>query len=526
MLKKKQVAVKAAKSKKAKDLDGIDPKVYARRWWILGSISLTLLGVMLANSSLNMALPMMAQDLGLSQLDLTWVVNVYTLVFASLLFIAGAVGDRYGRKLALQIGLIIFTLGSVYAGLLAQTGTELIIARIVMGIGGAFVMPTTLSIINNTFPKGERARAVAIWGAVAGVGMMFGSVISGILLEHFTWHSLFYFSAIIAAIGFIANQYLTHESKDEEQTPVDWLGGVFSSVGIFGIVYGITEAPSIGFNDPLVLAGLIGGSVAIAAFIIWELFTKAPMLDMKLFKNRSFAISSLTLTLVFLAMSGVFFSMSQVMQLILDYTPLESSLLMIPLMLPMMFISPLVPNVVKRFGARLTISVGLVLTAIAFVIMTTWTKDMTYWHLFSTMVIMMLGITFAMTPGTNILMASVPRNRSGMGSAMNDTTRELGGALGVAVLGAILSATYANKISDAASHFPSEVQEGLESSLAVALQVAHTLGPAAVDIANKAMDAFMAGMSDASVIASIIIFVSALIAFFGLPKHQANDDTV
>lgn len=507
-----------------KDLEGIDPVTYHRRWWILGTLCLTLLGVMLANSSLNMALPMMSTDLKLGQLELTWVVNVYTLVFASLLFIAGAVGDRYGRKLAMQIGLAIFTAGSLYAGFLAQTGTELIIARIVMGLGGAFVMPTTLSIINNTFPTKERARAVAIWGAVAGVGMMFGSIISGILLEHFSWHSLFYFSAIIAIIGLIANQYLAHESRDEEESPIDWLGGLFSALGIFGVVYGITEAPSAGLSDPLVAISLIGGILSIAAFIFWELRAKSPMLDMKLFKNKAFSISSLTLTLVFLAMSGVFFSMSQLMQLVMGYSALESSLLTVPLMLPMMFISPLVPGVVKKLGARTTITVGLVLTAIAFVVMTTWTKDLTYWHLFGTMVVMMLGITFAMTPGTNILMASVPRNRSGMGSAMNDTTRELGGALGVAVLGAILSAAYENKIAETASHFSGAIREGLESSLAVALSVAEKLGPAAKDTANAAMDAFMGGVSQASAIAAVIIFASAVIAYVGLPKHTTKDD--
>lgn len=510
-----------------KDLEGIDALTYSRRWWILGTLCLTLLGVMLANSSLNMALPMMSMDLGMGQLEMTWVVNVYTLVFASLLFIAGAVGDRYGRKLAMQIGLAIFTAGSLYAGFLAQNGTEVIISRIVMGIGGAFVMPTTLSIINNTFPKKERARAVAIWGAVAGVGMMFGSIISGILLEHFSWHSLFYFSAIIAAIGLVANQYLAHESKDEDKTPVDWLGGLFSSVAIFGIVYGITEAPSAGILDPLVALSLGGGIASLVAFIVWELRTPTPMLDMKLFKNRPFAVSSLTLTLVFLAMSGVFFSMSQLMQLVLGYSALESSLLTVPLMLPMMFIGPFIPNVVNKFGARMTITVGLTMTAVAFVIMSTWTKDMTYWHLFGTMLIMMLGISAAMTPGTNILMASVPRNRSGMGSAMNDTTRELGGALGVAVLGAILSATYENEIRDVASAFVGPIKEGLESSLAVALSVAEKLGPAAQSVSDAAMDAFMSGVSHAAIIASVIIFASALVAFFGLPKnHQPDDDTL
>ena len=524
---KKSRAQEAVATLATKDLEGIDPKTYARRWWILGTLCLTLLGVMLANSSLNMALPMMAKDLTLSQLDLTWVVNVYTLVFASLLFVAGAVGDRYGRKLAMQIGLAVFTLGSLYAGFLAQTGAELIVSRVVMGIGAAFVMPTTLSIINNTFPKRERARAVAVWGAVAGVGMMFGSVVSGVLLEHFTWHSLFYFSASIAIIGLVANQYLAHESKDEKQTPVDWLGGVLSSLAIFGIVYGVTEAPSVGVTEPAVAASLVGGLVMLTLFVLWERRTTTPMLDMNLFKNRAFAISSLTLTLVFLAMSGVFFSMSQLMQLVMGYTPLESSLRTIPLMLPMMFLSPLVPTIVKKIGARTSIGIGLLLTSTAFVIMSTWTVDLTYAFLAMTMLIMMLGITLAMTPGTNILMASVPRNRSGMGSAMNDTTRELGGALGVAVLGAVLSASYEKEIAATAAKFPGAVGEALQSSLAVAMQVADKLGPMTQQVIDAAQTAFMTGVSHSALIAAVIIFVAALIAFFGLPKHTAKDsDTI
>ena len=508
------------------DLDGIDPTVYARRWWTLGALCLTLLGVMLANSSLNMALPMMAADLSLTQLQLTWIVNIYTLVFASILLAAGAIGDRYGRKLAMQIGLIVFTAGSVYAGFLAQTGTELIIARAIMGIGGAFVMPTTLSIINNTFPRGERARAVAIWGAVAGVGMMVGSVISGILLEHFTWHSLFLFSAIIAAIGFAVNQYLAHESKDEDESPVDWIGGALSAIGLFGLVYGVTEAPAVGVTEPLVLTALIAGVVGLTLFVLWELRAKFPMLDMRLFKDRGFSVSSLTLTLTFLAMSGVFFALSQLIQLIMGYTALESSLAMIPLMLPMMIVSPMIPNVVKKLGARNTVAIGLTLTAIAFVVMSTWTAEMTYWHLFFTMAIMMLGISAAMTPGTNILMASVPRNRSGMGSAMNDTTRELGSALGVAVLGAILTSVYSSKIAETANQFTGAVKEGIESSLAVALNVSQNLGPAAATVADAAKAAFMSGLSSAAIVAAVILFASALIAFFGLPKHKKESDTI
>lgn len=522
----KRAKNKVKSAVKKHDLDGIDPKVYARRWWILGAMCLTLLGAMLANSSLNMALPVMAADLSLDQLQLTWIVNVYTLVFASLLLLSGAVGDRYGRKLAMQIGLAIFLGGSVYAGFFAQTGTELIIARAIMGIGGAFVMPTTLSIINNTFPKGERARAVAIWGAVAGVGMMVGSVISGVLLEHFTWHAPFLFSAAIALVGLIINHILVQESKDEEGSPVDWVGGVFSTIGFFGLVYGVTEAPAMGLHEPSVIAALIIGPISLLLFVLWELRAKFPMLDMRLFKNRGFSVSSLTLTLAFLAMSGVFFALSQLIQLIMGYSAFESSLAMIPLMLPMMIVSPFIPNLVKKIGARNTVTIGLALTAAAFVVMSTWTASMTYWHLFFTMAIMMLGISAAMTPGTNILMASVPRNRSGMGSAMNDTTRELGSALGVAVLGAILTSVYTSNISETANAFTGAAKEGIESSLAVALAVSENLGPAATMVADAAKTAFMDGLSSASVVASVILFIASIIAYFGLPKHKKQSDTI
>lgn len=521
-LKKKKVAA----AQQPVDLDGIDPTVYKRRWWILAAMCLALLGVMLANSSLNIALPKMSVDLGLTQLDFTWIVNVYTLVFASLLFIAGAFGDRYGRKLAMQIGMAIFVAGSLYAAMVAQTATELIISRIVMGFGGALVMPTTLSIINNAFPKGERARAVAIWSAVAGVGMMVGSIISGFLLEHFNWHALFYFSAIIAGVGLIVNHFLTSESRDEEESPVDWLGGVLSAVGIFGLVYGITEAPSAGVLEPLVLTSLIAGVVGIASFIFWELRAKSPMLDMKLFKNRAFWVSSLTLTLTFLAMSGVFFSMGLLIQLILGMSPLESSFAMLPVMLPMMLIGPMIPFVVKKLGARTTISGGLIITSVAFVAMSTWTAEMTYWHLLFVMWVMMIGISAAMTPGTNILMSAVPRNRSGMGSAMNDTTRELGGALGVAVLGAILSAAYASNIKDVASKLPAAAQEAVEGSLASAVAVADKMGDAAGPLLHAAKEAWMSGLGTASLVAAAIIFVSGVIAFIALPKHTKDSDTL
>ena len=517
-------AIKKIGSAGKDDLDGITEEVFKRRWWALIAVCIAELSVMLANSSLNLALPSLSLDLGLAQSDLTWIVNIYTLIFASFLFIAGALGDRYGRKGALQIGLIVFTLGSLYATFFASTATELIVARAVMGIGSALVLPTTLSIINASFPRKQRAQAVAIWSAVAGMGMMIGSIISGVILEFSTWHSLFLFSSIVATISIILNQLVILPSRDEERQPVDWLGGALTVIGLFGIVYGITEAPVLGIGNALVLTGLIVGAVALVVFVWWEKQVKFPMLDMKLFSNRAFSVSSITLTLTFLAMMGVFFSMSQIQQLILGFTPLQASLAMIPVMLPMMIVSPMIPKVVERFGSRLTISAGLFITSIAFVLMWLfWTADMTYWHLLAVGLVLISGIAAAMTPGTNILMASVPRNRSGMGSAMNDTTRELGAALGVAILGSILASVYKSEIAETAAKFTGEIKTGLESSLAVALRVGESLGPAGESVVEASRHAWMAGIETSSIVAAFILFASAVVAFVFLPSKDQEE---
>ncbi len=507
----------------AKDLDGVKPEIYKKRWWILVSLCIALLAVMLANSSLNMALPAMSKDLGLSQLDLTWVVNIYTLIFASLLFIAGAIGDRYGRKKVMQGGLVVFFLGSLFAAFIAADGSALINARIAMGIGAAFVMPTTLSIINTSFPRKERAKAIAIWGAVSGVGMMLGSIVSGILLEHFTWHSLFIFSAIVAILGFTANQINTPESYDEAKTPVDWIGGVLSAIGLFTIVYGITEAPSTGWLSLPVLLNIGIGLFAMFLFVVVEKRKKFPLLDVALFKHRSFSISTLILVLTFLAMSGVMFAMSQLMQLVIGFTPLQASLATIPIMLPMAFFGPVVPLIVRKFGARPTITTGLVLVTIAFLFMAGWDKDISYIQLLLVGGLMMLGISTSMTPTTNILMASVPRNRSGMGSAMNDATRQLGSALGVAILGATLSAVYTNEISKTVTGLNDKMQQGVESSLAVALEISKNIGPIAQTVSDAAKTAWMTGMNEASLLGAVILAIAAGIAFFGLPRRVKGD---
>jgi MFS family permease len=271
---------------------------YNLRWFTLAALCGSLLAVMLANSSLNLALPTMAVDLQLSSLDMTWIVEIYSLVFAGLLFVSGAVGDRYGRTRIMQTGLLLFVLSALFAGFFAASATELIVARALMGVGAAMVMPTTLSIINIVFPAGERSKAIAIWSGVAGAGIMFGSVMSGFLLEHFGWQSPFVFSAVIGVAGLIANRFLTKESRDEHKTPIDWLGGVLSTAGLMGIVYAIMELPTHGLEAG-VLIGLIGGIISLGAFIVWQLKTTHPMLDIRLFKRPAFGVSALAVTLAF-----------------------------------------------------------------------------------------------------------------------------------------------------------------------------------------------------------------------------------
>lgn len=483
----------------------------------------SLLLVSIGNSSLNLALPTIARELQLTSLQLTWMVDVYVLIFASLLFTSSAVADRYGRKLIMQIGLAVFVTATLFAGLVADSGIELIAARAVMGIGASMVMPTTLSIIENVFPKKERPRAIAIWSGVAGGGIALGSIVTGFLIEHYSWHAVFLFSATIGIVGFTLNQIITPNSRDERQTPIDWLSGILSIVGLSGVVYGIIEAPTHGITDTAVLASFFVGLLGLVAFVWRQLRLEHPMLDMKLFKVPEFAVSALSVTLAFFALMGIFFSMSQLFQLVMGYGPMESSFRLLPMMLLMMFTAPFVPNIVKKFGTRITVTTGLTLVSMSFVLMSQWPTIPSYAQVIACMLVMMTGMSLTMTPATNMLMSAIPRNRAGMGSAMNDTTRELGGALGIAVLGAVLGSVYASKITTTIASLPAQLQEIASNSLAGALSVAEGIGGVAGEqLATAAKVAWMSGMSNAMLIAAAIVAIAAIVSGIWLPRRHKD----
>ena len=499
---------------------GIPAAIFARRWFILSTLCGSLLSVMIANGGLNLALPAIATDLKLGSLGLTWVVEIYSLLFAALLFTFAAISDRYGRKTVMQAGLLLFVLSCLYAGLLASSGAELIVARAVMGIGGAMVMPTTLSVINVVFPPQERPRAVAIWTGIAGVGMMLGFVIGGVLLDHLGWESTFFLSAGVAGVTLVVNQFLVKESRDEVHRPVDWLGGLLSSAGLLGLVYGIMEAPSRGLDDRWVLLGLITGVACLTAFVFWQHRTTHPMLDMRLFKHKAFRVSALVVTLAFFALAGVFFGVSQLFMLVMGFGAFKTSLAIIPMMMPMLVLSPFVPFLAARIGSRWTVAIGLLMVAGGFVIMSRWPTVPSLGQVYQGMLVLAAGLAFAMTPATSLMMSAVPRSRSGMGSAMNDTTRELGAALGIAVLGAILSSGYANKIASVLGFLPEQARPLVEKSLAGALAVAGQAGAEGAPLALIAKTAWMDSLKSSMIIAAIICAVSAAIAAIWMPHRE------
>ncbi|MGH9005534.1 MAG: DHA2 family efflux MFS transporter permease subunit, partial [Acidimicrobiia bacterium] len=359
-----------------------------------------------------------------------------------LLLTAGALGDRFGRKGALTAGLVIFGTASGVSAF-ATSADQLIALRAVMGFGAALIMPATLSILTNVFPPAERARAIAIWAGLAGAGAAFGPIASGFLLEHFWWGSVFLVNLPVVAAALIAGRRLVPQSKDAAQPPLDPVGAVLSMVGLGALLYGIIEGPNHGWTDPLTLAWGVGGIAILVVFGLWERRTRHPMLDLGFFRSPIFSSAAGAITLIFFAMFGTFFLFTQYLQLVLGYGTLEAGVRMLPMAFTMMVAAPSSARLVERFGARRVVTIGLSLVAVALLLLSTVAVDTPYWRLVLNLMVMAAGMGLSMAPSTTGIMASLPLGKAGVGSAVNDTTRELGGALGVAVLGSLLASQYA-----------------------------------------------------------------------------------
>ncbi len=496
--------------------------IHRRRWATLAVLCLSLLVIGIDNTVLNVDLPTLVEELGASASQQQWIVDAYVLVFASLLLTAGMLADRLGRRGTLQVGLGVFGLGSITAAF-ANSAGMLISARAVMGVGGAAIMPPTLSILTNVFTDArERARAIGLWAAVAGLGIAIGPVTGGWLLEHFWWGSVFLVNLPVVAVALLAGRLLVPTSRDPSPRRLDPAGTVLSFVGLAGLLYGIIEAPSQGWTHGPVVAAFAIGTVVLATFVVWELHTDHPMLDMRLFENPRFTGASVAIMLVFFALFGTLFLLTQYLQFVLGYDPLRAGLAVAPVALALLVTAPLTPFLTARVGTKVMVTTGLVIVSAGLAILSTAGVSSGYGLVLATILILGVGMGLATAPATDSVMGSIPLARAGVGSAVNDTTRLVGGSLGVAILGTILSASYHASIagSVAIARLPSSAAAAASNSLGGAVEVAgHLGGGAAQTVHNVANQAFVHAMGQAVLAAVAVALAGAIFALAWLPAR-------
>jgi EmrB/QacA subfamily drug resistance transporter len=493
---------------------------YRRRWWALGVLSLSLVVIGMDNTILNVALPTLVRDLGASASQLQWVVDAYILVFAGLLLSMGSLGDRFGRKLALDVGLVVFAVGSTTSAF-AGSAEVLIGARAFMGIGGALIMPSTLSIITNTFTGRERGRAIGVWAALAGLGIVLGPVVGGWLLERFWWGSVFLVNVPVVIVALLLGWKLVPESKDPSATPLDPVGAALSIAGLISLVYGIIEAPSNGWTDPVTLACFGAAAVLLGAFVAWELRVDHPMLRMSFFRDRRFTFGATSIMFASFALLGAIFVLTQYLQFVRGYTPLEAGIRVLPIG-ALIVGAPLSARLVEKVGSRAVVGVGLVIVAAGLGVLASADADSSYAVVATALALFGFGMGTTIAPATDAVMGSLPLAKAGVGSAMNDTTRLVGGALGVAVVGSVLASAYTSSIDPALAGLPGQAADAARDSIGAALGVAAQLGSAGVSVADAARSSFVDAMATSVLVAAGVAFAGALLALLFLPARAAR----
>jgi EmrB/QacA subfamily drug resistance transporter len=498
--------------------------LYARRWQALGVLALSLFVVTVGNTILNVGLPTIRTDLGASSSQLQWIVDGYLLVFAGLLLTAGSLGDRFGRRRALVTGLLVFGAGSVLAAL-SGSASALIASRALMGLGAAAIMPTTLSILTNIFPAEERPKAIAAWAAVSGLGIAAGPLSGGWLLEHFAWNSIFLVNLPVVGVALLGAALLVPESRDPDSPRLDLVGAGLSIAGLSAVVWGLIEAPARGWGDGLITAAFAGGAAILVGFIAWERRTDHPMLDVSVFRNLRFSAASLSIAFVFFALMGILYFLTAYLQTVLGYTALEAGVRVLPVAGGMVVASKASLKLVGRLGTKLAVAGGLGTVAVALYLFSTFDAGTAYGPIAIALGLMGTGMGFAMSPATEAIMGSLPKAKAGIGSAMNDVVREVGGTLGVAVLGSVLTTSFASSMDGAVPGLPGGAAEAASDSVGAAHEVAAQLGGG---VATKLLDAsnsaFVDAMGTSASIAAGVALVGALVALAFLPSRARQSD--
>jgi EmrB/QacA subfamily drug resistance transporter len=493
---------------------------HPRRWLILGVMVFSLVVVVLNNTALNVALRVLAdpeRGLGATQAELEWSINSYTLVFAGLLFTFGVLGDRYGRRMVLLLGMGLFGLASV-ASAYAQDPGQLIAARALTGLGAAAVMPVTLSIISVVFDPRERGRAIGVWAGSVGLAVAVGPVTGGFLLEHFWWGSIFLFNVPVVAAGMLLAAWLVPESRDPQPRGLDLAGMVLSIIGLGLLVYGIIDGGEHGFGRPVAWVTTGGGLVVLALFVAWERRSPHPSLDVALFRDPRFSAAAMVTGLIFFAALGVFFFLTFYLQLVRDYGPLAAGALMVPFALAQLVFAPRSAGMVRRFGAKAVCAAGLSMSALSLAAWAVISADTPIWVVGVAFFLQGVGMAVVMPATMESIMSSLPRERAGVGSAVANTMRQVGGTLGIAVLGAVVMAVYRDQIAPSLALVPERARATAAESIAGAHAVAEEFGePALVPAADQA---FLTAMHTAAAASAVIALLAVLVVLRWLPGRR------
>ncbi len=441
-----------------------------RKWWTLWAVAFGLFMIMLDNTVVNVALPSIQRDLKVSVSSLEWVVNAYFLTFAVLMLTGGKLADLLGRRRIFIAGLVVFTASSLACGL-ATNGETLIAARAVQGVGAAMMNPATLSIITATFPPRQRGMAMGIWVGVSAVALALGPITGGLLAEHANWSWIFFINVPIGVIAIVAARVVIRESRDtSREQRLDLPGLLASGVALFALTYSLIEANNKGWTSAEILSLFGVAAVAFAVFFVLEHRQRLPMLDLSLFRNRTFAGANATMALVALAMFGVFFFVSLFVQGIMGYSPVQAGASFLPMTLCIIFFAPVAGKLSDRLGARWLMSGGMLLVSLSLVLFSFLDEGSSFWNLFPALLVGGAGMAMAMTPTTAAAMSSVPVDKAGVGSGVLNSMRQVGGSLGVAIMGAILG-SYVS-VPQTSPDYPGQFVDGFQASLHVAAGIA------------------------------------------------------
>ncbi len=483
-----------------------ESSLIANRTRILAAMSITLLVIIASITSVNLALPEMAVSLGASFTDTTWIADAYTVAIAAFVLPFGAVADRVGRKRMMLLGLVLFGIVAVFAAF-QNTPAGIIASRALMGLSAAMIMPGTLATITSTFPDEERTRGVATWAGIAGAGAVFGLVSSGLLLEVWSWRSVFVFAAIIAAVAAIVVWRGAPETGGHH-VAFDWIGSGLSASGFGLLVWGIIDAGEAGWTDARALGALITGAVLLATWVVYSLRAKEPLLDMRVFSNIRFSVGTIAVISQFLAQFGFFFIAMQYLQLVLGYSPLRSAFSMLPLALVVMPLSQLVPRMLHVVPVKIVLPVGIFSLMAGLLVLATMDESSGYLHFAAGLVVLGIGVAFTAPPATTAITEGLPRDKQGTASAINDVTRELGAALGIALMGSVFTSAYRDTVAPFAAKLSPTIAETVERSPAAGIQVSQQMGPMGTDLHDGVILGFMDG-TQAS-LAAVAIYLSVV----------------